>query len=479
MLSLKGLLNPAPAGDNDSPFPRPSLALEFLPIPNFDEASNQSGNRFMMVSDRSGPKDGNNMAKSKLRGPVKFHPFERLDEIALQEIHRFRVKPFGNIQDSSLHIPYNSGKKDFYEKTGRESFEVFKYEFTLAEQNTEYAVMWDYNVGLVRMTPFFKCRGYGKANNSGKDLLKVCSIPQRLLVVCSSVLAGYWMPYTCARAVCATFCYSIAGALIPIFGPDFPSLCIHPSAPDFGRMVISQQIIIEATHEAEMTRRMHMSMISPSFQGATTYPRDERSIPPGIYAQDERRHRFRPRLYCDPSWAMDSDVERHYMSAPNSASSSGSGLPGYMVTSRPGSSWTVANQSSPEPNPLLSAVPRIPPLQNEGALSSAPWGPKRRLEYEDWDSFYRESASPAMSPRSILMVSTPEASPMRQRVIKTPHSVPDAAQKDAAMLLLNLRMQDQGPSAPNAVESPPPIQLQPDFGEGRRSKRLRTTSLSK
>ncbi|KAF5979770.1 hypothetical protein FBULB1_5558 [Fusarium bulbicola] len=456
MLSLKGLLNPAPAGDNDSPFPRPSLALEFPPIPKFEEASNQFANRFMMASDRSGPKDANNMTKSKLRGPVKFHPFERLDEIALQEIHRFRVKPFGNIQDSSLHIPYNSGKKDFYEKTGRESFEVFKYEFTLAEQNTEYAVMWDYNVGLVRMTPFFKCRGYGKATAQ-----------------------GYWMPYTCARAVCATFCYSIAGALIPIFGPDFPSLCIHPSAPDFGRMVISQQIIIEATHEAEMTRRMHMSTIPPSFHGATSYPRDDRSVPSGIYAHDERRHRFRPRLFCDPSWAMDSDVECHYMSAPNSASSSGSGLPGYMVTSRPGSSWTVANQSSPEPNPLLSAVPRIPPLQSEGTLSSAPWGPKRRLEYEDWDSFYRESASPAMSPRSILMVSTPDASPMRQRVIKTPHSVPDAAQKDAAMLLLNLRMQDQAPAAPNAVESPPPVQLQPGFEEGRRSKRLRATSLSK
>ncbi|KAF5257973.1 hypothetical protein FOXYS1_11479 [Fusarium oxysporum] len=435
MLSLKGLLNPAPGGDNDSPFPRPSLAPEFPPIPNLEEASNQSGNRFLMVSDRAGPKDANNMAKSKLRGPVKFHPFERLDEIALQEILRFRVKPFGNIQDSSLHIPYNSGKKDFYEKTRRESFEVFKYEFTLTEQNAEYAVMWDYNVGLVRMTPFFKCRGYGKA--------------------------------------------TAQGALIPIFGPDFPSLCIHPSAPDFGRMVISQQIIIEATHEAEMARRMHMSTIPPSFHGATSYPRDDRSIPPGIYAQEERRHRFRPRLFCDPSWAMDSDIERHYMSAPNSASSSGSGLPGYMVTSRPGSSWAVANPSSPEPNPLLSAVPRIPPFQNEGALSSAPWGPKRRLDYDDWDSYYRESASPAMSPRSILMVSTPEASAMRQRVIKTPQSVPDAAQKDAAMLLLNLRMQDQGPSAPNAVESPPPIQLQPALEEGHRNKRLRATSLSK
>ena len=24
--------------------------------------------------------------------------------------------------------------------------------------------MWDYNVGFVRMTPFFKCRGYGKVS---------------------------------------------------------------------------------------------------------------------------------------------------------------------------------------------------------------------------------------------------------------------------------------------------------------------------
>ena len=24
--------------------------------------------------------------------------------------------------------------------------------------------MWDYNVGLVRMTPFFKCRKYGKVS---------------------------------------------------------------------------------------------------------------------------------------------------------------------------------------------------------------------------------------------------------------------------------------------------------------------------
>lgn len=77
----------------------------------------------MMPTDRAGFKDASNLAKSKLRGQVRFPPHEHLDEVALQEIRRHRVTPFGNIHETCLHIPYNSGKKDFFEKTGRESFE--------------------------------------------------------------------------------------------------------------------------------------------------------------------------------------------------------------------------------------------------------------------------------------------------------------------------------------------------------------------
>ncbi|CAI4212589.1 unnamed protein product [Parascedosporium putredinis] len=96
------------------------------------------------------------------RGTIKFHPYEELDELSMREIAKFQVTPFGRIKECCAHIPYNSGKKDFYEKTGRESFEVFKYEFRVPGDDTEYTVMWDYNVGLVRMTPFFKCCQYGK-----------------------------------------------------------------------------------------------------------------------------------------------------------------------------------------------------------------------------------------------------------------------------------------------------------------------------
>lgn len=123
MLSLKTLLNPAPPSQ-DGPFSfRPSPTP---PSPTFSTAtdtSNSALNRSIMPPVRVS-KDPGGLAKSKLRGQVNYPPFENnLDELSLREMRKFRVKPLGSIQQNCLHIPYNSGKKDFFEKTGRESFE--------------------------------------------------------------------------------------------------------------------------------------------------------------------------------------------------------------------------------------------------------------------------------------------------------------------------------------------------------------------
>jgi hypothetical protein len=68
-------------------------------------------------------KDDASHSKSKAKGAVNFPPFENLDDNSLDEIRRYQVSPFGSIQNNCRHIPYNSGKKDFFDKTGRESFE--------------------------------------------------------------------------------------------------------------------------------------------------------------------------------------------------------------------------------------------------------------------------------------------------------------------------------------------------------------------
>lgn len=75
------------------------------------------------------------------------------------------------------------------------------------------------------------------------------------------------MPHACAKAVCATFCAPIAGALIPIFGPDFPSQCIAPDAPEHGRMAIDPAIVAESGREAELYRRVFANVNAVNVNG--------------------------------------------------------------------------------------------------------------------------------------------------------------------------------------------------------------------
>ena len=64
------------------------------------------------------------------------------------------------------------------------------------------------------------------------------------------------MPFEAAKAVAATFCYSIRYALTPIFGPHFPASCIPPDSEKFGEMVIDAAITQRCTEEARAYRLM-------------------------------------------------------------------------------------------------------------------------------------------------------------------------------------------------------------------------------
>lgn len=117
---------------------------------------------------------------NKTVGHVNFPPHEAGYDQHLKDQHRrFQVFPAGQISRKGVrHIPYNSDKKDFLEKTGRDAFEsksgvpgpfnvanrmtVFQYTYKRPSDDKEYVVVWDYNIGLVRMTPFFKSCKYAK-----------------------------------------------------------------------------------------------------------------------------------------------------------------------------------------------------------------------------------------------------------------------------------------------------------------------------
>ncbi|TQS38970.1 hypothetical protein Golomagni_00513 [Golovinomyces magnicellulatus] len=246
MFSVASLLNPVKMEqDFISPSPSSPDSLTQQPPSTLKPvAGKQELMKIEMVS-----------SKTKLKGEVCFSPYEDLDETTAQEVKKFEVYPLGKIKEYSRHIPYNSGKKSFLEKTGRESFEVFQYIFKIPGIAKEYTVMWDYNIGLVRITPFFKCCNYSKTTPA-----KMLSQNPGLKEITHSITGGaliaqgYWMPFFCARDICATFCHHIAPALIPIFGPSFPSICVHPTNPEYGRMVISPETIAKATVQAEASR---------------------------------------------------------------------------------------------------------------------------------------------------------------------------------------------------------------------------------
>lgn len=62
------------------------------------------------------------------------------------------------------------------------------------------------------------------------------------------------MPYQAAKAIAATFCYNIRWALTPVFGNDFPSMCVLPSHSAYAKFVIDHDIVHYCTEETNRFR---------------------------------------------------------------------------------------------------------------------------------------------------------------------------------------------------------------------------------
>lgn len=119
------------------------------------------------------------------------------------------------------------------------------------------------------------------------------------------------MPYDCAKAVCATFCCDIAPALIPLFGPSFPSECIPRLSPSHGRMVIDPEIIAISSRQAHMFRQMN-STPTPTSAPTTPLLTNHHHLLPSPYP-------YHHHSADDTGTGPDTDVD---MYSPLSASSS-------------------------------------------------------------------------------------------------------------------------------------------------------------
>ena len=110
---MASLLNPATEEVRPLPSPRrtqtPSDGGFALSLPPFKKPKMS--------------KDAAVFAEGKVRSPVRYPPWEDYNQEVIQELKKFNLYPLGRIAKYHRHIPYNSDKKAFWEKTGRGAFE--------------------------------------------------------------------------------------------------------------------------------------------------------------------------------------------------------------------------------------------------------------------------------------------------------------------------------------------------------------------
>ncbi|KAL5399029.1 hypothetical protein PMIN06_003367 [Paraphaeosphaeria minitans] len=249
-MKIHSLLNPCRSDERNghrssespTPAPMPRPAAPYASVPKRQKI----------------PKDAPVFSEgTKIVGHVNYPPNEGDEDGTLLLQHRrFHLFPMREIKKKGVrHIPYNSDKKDFLDKTGRESFEMFQYTYKVPGEDKEYVVVWDYNVGLVRMTPFFKSLKHSKtvpakALRENPGLKDISYSITGGALVCQ----GYWMPYQAAKAIAATFCWHIRWVLTPVFGYDFPEVCLPPDDPGYGKFLIAPEIVQDCIYETNRFR---------------------------------------------------------------------------------------------------------------------------------------------------------------------------------------------------------------------------------
>ena len=243
---------------------------------------------------------------------------------------------------------------------------VFHYTFQVPNDpnHREHEVMWDYENGLVRITPFFKASNYSKVRKPSqldRPMLtsshqttpaKALNANPGLKDLSYSITGGalsaqgYWMPFNCARALCLTFCYPIRWALTPIFGPTFVRQCLKPGSPGFEKWKIDGEAIRKAQLEAEGW--------SMTLEGVQSKERSiPRSVPPEPSAKQKslRSRLAKPAFKSGSPFELEGESEK----ANATASATSPCVSPKSSYSTPG--WTSINKprASPFPSPDLPA----------------------------------------------------------------------------------------------------------------------------
>ncbi|CAF9913121.1 MAG: hypothetical protein ALECFALPRED_008640 [Alectoria fallacina] len=183
-----------------------------------------------------------------------------------------------------------------------------------ARDKDAHTVMWDYNVGLVRVTSFFKSLKHSKTMPA-----RVMNANPGLRDISHSITGGsisaqgYWVPFEAAKAVSARFCFDIRYALVPVFGPDFVSMCEKCGDPPNLRLNVHPSIIQRCTEAATANQgqsRESSVAVSPRTQAAYT------NLP--VWPPKSLRPKSDKAMDAESGYGTDSDRSEKYPGSPDS-----------------------------------------------------------------------------------------------------------------------------------------------------------------
>ncbi|CAI5756469.1 unnamed protein product [Candida verbasci] len=117
------------------------------------------------------------------------------------------------------------------------------YEYKLNDQ----WVVWDFETGFVHLTGIWKASLQNNSESSTSsmkaDIVKLSeSTPKEFQPYIKRIRGGFlkiqgtWLPFKLCKILARRFCYNIRYELIPIFGKQFPDLCLKPGEPGFGEL---------------------------------------------------------------------------------------------------------------------------------------------------------------------------------------------------------------------------------------------------
>jgi hypothetical protein len=124
------------------------------------------------------------------------------------------------------------------------------------------------------------------------------------------------MPYYAAREIAATFCYEIRWALTPVFGNDFPSICLHPKDAGFAKFLIDPATVQYCTQETYRFREQGPSYkVYRSMASSPVEIRKTDFSPPPLNVKTAKQRRTRP-ADIESGYGTDPDRSDKYLCSP-------------------------------------------------------------------------------------------------------------------------------------------------------------------